>query len=227
VASKDDSRSHGRVILTPERPSIPLTRNGHASGTLRVNLHWSTPPGRIPGLRAAGGRRRNWFGPRRLEADTVSHDSRVDLDLGCMYELTTGQRGVIQALGERRGSYERPPYIRLDRDDKTGSSTGENMFVNLDHAELFNRLLIYAYIYAGTPDFSQAAAVVTLFPTGGEPIEIHLDGHRSKARCCAVALVNRSGRDLVLRRETRYVDGYQNDLDRLYQFNLNWGVGSK
>jgi tellurite resistance protein TerA len=227
VALRNTNRQRGRVVLTPEQPSIPLTRNGHASGTLRVNLSWGGPPGKVPGLRQSGGGRLGWLAPRRLEATPLSHDSEVDLDLGCLYEMTTGQRGVIQALGDRRGSYDRPPYVRLDRDDRLGSSTGENLFVNLDHAEAFRRLLLYTYIYAGTADFGQSSALVTLFPTGGKPIEIHLDAHEPRARCCAVGLVTRVGRDLVLRRELRYVDGYQSDLDRLYQWNLNWGVGSK
>jgi tellurite resistance protein TerA len=221
----DDGLGYRRVSLTPSDPTFSLTRNGAAGGTLRVNLHWSSTPGVVPGVRTTSTKGR--LSLRRLEAEPISYAREIDLDLGCFYEFRGGQRGVVQAMGNRRGSFDRAPYIRLDRDDRTGSATGENLFINLDHADVFRRLLIFVYIYSGAPAFDQANAVVTLFPVYGPPIEIRLDSHTTQARSCAVALIAHAGNDLVVRRETRYVPGYQGELDRLYRWGLRWAPASK
>lgn len=45
-----------------------------------------------------------------------------DLDLACMYRLKDGRQGVIQALGNSFGVADQPPYIKLDKDDRSGAS---------------------------------------------------------------------------------------------------------
>ena len=48
---------------------------------------------------------------------------------------------MVQALGNAFGALDRPPYIQLDADDRSGSSVGgENLLINLDQAR--NILLI-------------------------------------------------------------------------------------
>lgn len=52
----------------------------------------------------------------------------ADLDLGCMYKMQDGSKGVIQPLGNRFGSKTTIPFIFLDKDDRDGgASDGENM----------------------------------------------------------------------------------------------------
>jgi tellurite resistance protein TerA len=216
-----------RVSLTAAEPSASLTRMGAASGTLRVNLRWSSAPMAIPGIRAAEAPGRRFFAPRRLEATPTTYAREIDLDLGCFYEFGTGEKGVIQAMGNRRGVFDRPPYIRLDHDDRSGSSSGENLFINLDHADRFRRILIFAYIYSGAPTFDQANAVVTLFPSSGPAIEIRLDSQTAQARSCAVSLIAYAGGDLLVRREVKYVAGYQSEIDGLYGWGLRWAEGAK
>src|SRR5690606_40105293 len=77
-------------------------------------------------------RRRHTRFSRDWSSDVCSSDlGGVDLDLGCLYELADGSKGVIQALGNSFGALNTPPYIHLDGDDRTGSSTGgENMHIN-------------------------------------------------------------------------------------------------
>ena len=68
-----------------------------------------------------------------------------------MYELADGRPGLVQALGNAWGDFERPPYIRLEADDRTGQSTaGENLVINGDHVGDIKRALIFAFIFAGT-----------------------------------------------------------------------------
>ena len=55
----------------------------------------------------------------------------IDLDLGCLWELTTGHKGVVQALGNAFGDLDGPPFVKLDKDDRSGAATdGENLLVS-------------------------------------------------------------------------------------------------
>ncbi|WP_239335211.1 Tellurium resistance [Frankia sp. CiP3] len=208
--------SLSKVTLTKNTPSVSLSKQG-GGDRLHVNLNWTTQAGA-----ATGGR--GGFLKRVLGA--VS--SGIDLDLACLYELSDGRKGVVQALGDSFGSFAAPPYIQLDADDRTGASGGgENLFVNLARVGEIHRLLVFAFIYSGVPNFDQANAVVTLTPASGAPIEVRLDERAGNARMCAIALLtNSSGNDLVVNREVRYVSGHQ-DLDRAYGWGLNWAPGRK
>lgn len=42
----------------------------------------------------------------------------VDLDLGCLYELADGSKGIVQALGNSFGALNTHPFIQLDGDDR-------------------------------------------------------------------------------------------------------------
>src|ERR1700749_3973585 len=114
-----------RIGMSTTTNEVSLTQHGAIAGTLRVNLRWNQAANSNAG-RGAG--RRGLFAAKRSDSPNVDPNRGVDLDLGCLYQFTDGQRGVIQAVGRRSGDYARAPYIRLDRDDRIGSSTGENIF---------------------------------------------------------------------------------------------------
>ena len=79
-------------------------------GEILINLNWNSQPVK-----------QGFFGG----------SSGIDLDLGCLYELKDGRKGVVQALGNAFGSLNQPPYISLDGDDRTGAvKTGENLRIN-------------------------------------------------------------------------------------------------
>lgn len=204
--------SLSKVVLTKATPTVSLTKHGAAGGVLRVNLNWTA--------RQAGG---GGFFARR-EPD-------IDLDLGCLYEFTDGRKGVVQALGNAfqtavTGAPE--ATIWLDGDDRSGSnSAGENLFVNLAHAASIRRVLIFAYIYEGAPNWAAANGVVTLFPPSGPQIEVRLDEPRAGARTCAIALLTPSEGDLSVRREVQYIDGTQTALDQAYGWGIRWAAGHK
>ncbi|MCF2528491.1 TerD family protein [Yinghuangia soli] len=219
LVGEPDTGSH-KVTLTRSAPEVSLTRQGSANGTLRVNLHWNQfyeepPPKPRAGL----------FRP--LQVNSPPLPQKIDLDLGCMWELSDGSKGVVQALGSLYGDFNQAPYVRLDHDDRTGSASGETMFINLDQARLLKRLLIFVYIYDGTPAFDQANGVVSLFPNAGRPIEVRLDERSAGARTCAVALVENQGDEMTVRRVVRYIDGFQAELDRAFGWGLVWARGYK
>jgi tellurite resistance protein TerA len=194
-----------KVTLTKARPTLSLAKQSEApSGTMRVNLNWTK-------------RRRGLLG-----------GGAIDLDLACLYQLKNGQKGVVQALGKSFGDLNYPPYIALDGDDRSGGSVGgENLHINLKHLSEFKRILIFAYIYDGTPNWSAADGVVTLYPPTGPEVEVRLDSPDNRARSCAIALLKNEKGDLTVTREVRYINGSQDDVSRAYRWGLKWTAGRK
>ncbi|NKS55503.1 Tellurium resistance [Rhodococcus hoagii] len=203
-----------KVTLDKSTPTVSLAKSGDGQGTMRVNLNWTA--GAAP---ASGG----FFS--KLKAAAAPS---IDLDLGAMYELTDGSRGVVQALGNSFGSLHQPPFIHLDGDDRSGSNTaGENLHINLADISKFRRILIFAYIYEGAPNWSAANGVVTLFPTSGPQVEVRLDSADNQATSCAIAMLHSNGRELTVTREVRYIRGSQQAVDQAYGFGMNWTPGRK
>ena len=216
-----------RIGLSPADGDRSLSRSGASSGTLRVNLRWSATEDRRGGVRSLR---------RRLDPSPtqgVSSGPKVDLDLGCLYQFTDGQRGVVQAAGARHGDFARPPYVRLDRDDRTGSSTGENLFISMDHSAHFQRLLIFVLLAGGADDITKVGAAVTLYPTSGPALELRLDGSPGSAsgsaggrsKSCAAVLIQRTGTEFALKTEAKYFPGFQSEIDKAYNWGLHWAPG--
>ncbi|MBA2416564.1 MAG: tellurium resistance protein [Geodermatophilaceae bacterium] len=212
--------SLSKLTLTKSAPSVSLSKTGGGGGVLRVNLNWNARPEG----QATGG----FF--KRLAAGASS--GAIDLDLGCLYEYADGSKGVVQALGNAfRGQHPLPSgesIIWLDADDRSGTNTGgENLHVDLRHTASIRRIIVFALIYEGVPNWGAADAVVTMFPVSGPQIEVRLDEHDPRARICAVALLENRGGELVVNREVRYINGGQDVLDRQYGWGMNWSPGRK
>ncbi|ANP53157.1 TerD family protein [Streptomyces griseochromogenes] len=205
-----------KVTLTKAAPSVSLAKQGGTSGAMRVNLNWQMRK-QFPGW---GGR---WG----------AGQGDLDLDLCALYELADGRKGVVQALGNAFGSLNRPPYIHLDGDDRTGAvASGENLTINLDHTQDFRRVLVFVTIYEGAASFADLHATVTLQPQHGAPIDFSLDECTVPSTVCALALITRTDGDLVVRREARYLVpergvSPQRTVDRAYGWGMNWTPGRK
>ncbi|MFJ5223613.1 Tellurium resistance [Streptomyces sp. NPDC088400] len=231
-ASQFDSGSaaSNSIGLTKRHPTVSLSKQGAATGNLRVNLSWQMRTSDIGGRSKQSGRLLGnplkLFKPEVVQAHTQGVVN-VDLDLGCMYELKDGSKGVVQPLGNFLGDLNEAPYIKLSGDDRFGAASGETVYVNLDHREEFKRLLFFVYIYDQTPAFDRTHATVTLYPSNGPRVEIELDEHAPEARSCAVFSLENVKGELVVRREVKFVYGFQAELDRLYGWGLQWGRGYK
>ncbi len=202
----------GRVVLTKSAPTVSLTKNASAGGTLRVNLNWSARPQGGGGLFKRG-------------------TPALDLDLGCLWEFTDGTKGVVQALGRSFFAHPgdlRDPVIWLDGDDRSGTvEGGENLFVDLRHADRIRRVLVFALIYEGAANWAAANGVATLFPAQGPQVEVRLDDPREGARICAIAMLDNVGGEMVVRREVNYINGGQRALDEAYGWGMRWAAGRK
>jgi tellurite resistance protein TerA len=203
--------SLSKVTLTKSAPTVSLTKQGSSGGVLRVNLNWNARPVE-----------RGLF--RKMAPS-------LDLDLGCLYEFSDGSKGVVQALGNSFSAAPRgvsEPVIWLDKDDRSGANTeGENLFVNLRYADRIRRVLVFALIYEGAPNWAEAQGVVTLFPASGPEVEVRLDDPREGARICAIATLEGGSGDVSVRREVNYLMGGQRALDEAYGWGMRWTPGRK
>lgn len=209
--------SLSKVTLTKAAPSVSLTKRGGASGILRVNLNWDARP---PQAQQGGFLKRLTGG---------GGGGSIDLDVAALYEYTDGSKGVVQALGNAfRDSRAGDAICWLDGDDRSGQNTGgENLFVNLQHVAEIRRILVFAFIYEGVPNWAAANGVVTLHPASGPEIEVRLDEHDPRSPLCAIAMLENTGGELSVRREVRYIQGSQAELDRQYGWGMNWTAGRK
>jgi len=192
-----------KVSLDKKGQSISLEKRGASYGEILVNLNWSRG-------------RRGFFG-----------GGAIDLDLGCLWELADGDRGVVQALGRDFGDYSVPPFIRLDGDDRTGDAAGgENLRINGAQWGRIKRVAVFATIYEGVPNWRETDGIVTVTLPDQPRIEVRMtEGRNDRALCAVVLLENVAG----TLRATRIVDYYrgQGELDRAYGWGMRWVPGRK
>ena len=194
-------RNRGAVVLEKGQ-RINLSKG---NGEILINLNWSQPVARGWGF-----------------------SEGIDLDLGCLYELWDGRKGTVQALGNAFGSLINPPYISLDGDDRTGTSTeGEYLRVNSSMIPQIKRILIYTFIYEGAANWREAKGVVTVKCPGSKDIIVKMDEYGSDLKMCGIALLeNRDGQSLSMEKVVRFFRGHV-DLDRAFGWGLRWVAGSK
>ena len=69
--------------------------------------------------------------------------------------------------------------------------------------------------------------IATALLATGPRIEIELEEWAPQARSCAVFSLDNQKGELMVRREVKYVYGFQSEIDRLYGWGLQWGRGYK
>jgi len=208
--------SLSKVSLDKNNRQVSLEKTGAGFGEIKINLNWNKS-GAAPAAAKTG------FFAKLMPTTTKG----VDLDLGCLYELQNGERSIVQALGNMFGDFNHAPYIQLSGDDRTGAvSDGEWMRINGQQWSQIKRIIIYAFIYEGVPNWAATDAVITIYAPNQPPIEIALtEGDAGKSLCGVVLLENRGGAFHVSR-EVRYFTS-QKPLDEHYGWGLRWSKGSK
>jgi tellurite resistance protein TerA len=199
--------SLSKVSLDKPRQTVSLEKRGTTFGEIVVNLNWSRCTAK-KGLFGGG-------------------SGAIDLDLGCLLELSDGQKGVVQALGRSFGSYDDAPFVALSGDDRTGDvSAGETMRINGGEWTYIKRVAVFANIYDGVPNWAQTDGVVTVTMPDQPPIEVRMTEGRNDKRLCGVVLLENDGGAIKV---TRIVDYYrdQSELDRAFGFGLRWAAGRK
>ncbi len=202
------------AISLKKGEKVSLTKKAAGLGEILINLNWNSRPINT----------REGFLHRLLSKS----GSGIDLDLGCLYELKSGRKGVVQALGNAFGSLKTAPFIALDGDDRTGAvSTGENLRIDGNKIAEIRRILVFTYIYEGVVNWQQADAAVTIKYPGAEDIVIKMDEFNSSEKMCALALFeNQSDQTFSVEKLIRFYTRHQ-DLDKAFSWGLKWVPGRK
>jgi tellurite resistance protein TerA len=196
--------SLSKVSLEKKGQAISLEKKGSSFGEIVINLNWTRG-------------KKSFFGG----------GTAIDLDLGCLVEMSDGQKGVVQALGRQFGDFHGPPFIQLDGDDRTGDvSKGETMRINGAEWQWIKRVAVFANIYDGVPNWQATDGVVTVTMPDQPPIEVRMTEGRNNQRLCGVVMLENVGGTL---KATRIVEYYrdQSELDRAHNWGMRWVAGSK
>jgi tellurite resistance protein TerA len=203
--------SLSKITLDKTRSSISLEKTDGNFGEIRINLNWN----------------RGSAGKAGFLSGLMGKSKGIDLDLGCLYELQDGTKMVVQALGKQFGKFNQKPFIELMGDDRTGAvSDGEWLRINGQHWQEIRRIVIYAFIYEGAPDWMTTDGVVTLYVPGQAPIEVRLSEEGGRHGMCAIALLENTGGAVKVNREVKFFPGHQ-ELDNAYRWGMRWSAGSK
>ncbi|KMS56222.1 tellurium resistance protein TerA [Novosphingobium barchaimii LL02] len=196
--------SLSKVTLEKAGQTVSLEKRGSSFGEITINLNWSRG-------------RKGFFGG----------GSAIDLDLGCLFELSDGRKGVVQALGNAFGSFAQEPFIALSGDDRTGDvSQGETMRINGARWADIRRIAIFANIYDGVPNWQQTDGVVLVSMPDQPPIEVRMTEGQNDRRLCGIVLIENDAGRLKVTRIVDYVRD-QKVLDESLGWGLRWVAGRK
>ena len=207
-----------------DKVSLDKKTGGRGFGRIHVNLNWNQSGASKDAPAKTG------FLAKL--AGAVSGPTGIDLDLGCMYEMADGRPGLVQALGNAWGDFDRAPFIKLEGDDRTGQVTGgENLHINGDHFNDIKRGLIFAFIYRGAANWAATDGVVTINMPDQAPIEVRLNQGGDQMMCAIAMIENRSGSLQVTKLEEYFSQqGKQSAhelMDKRFGFGLRWTTGRK
>jgi tellurite resistance protein TerA len=194
--------------------SVSLEKKNNKYSNISINLKWNQgEPAKSKG-----------FLGKLFGSDTAPKS--VDLDVGCLYEMKDGSKSAVQALGNAFGNLHAAPYIQLANDDRTGSNKeGEFLTINGEHWDKIKRVLVYAFIYEGVPNWAQVDGIVHLKSDVSE-IDIAMDNPVNGQNMCAIALIENVNGEMKVTKLNEYFQGHEK-MDRAYSWNMNWKSGHK
>lgn len=152
----------------------------------------------------------------------------IDLDLGCLYEMQDGTVGAVQAFGKLFGNYDKPPYMKLTGDEKTGDAEGldEQILMNGKHWPDIRRVLVYIYIYNGAINWSQVQPQAQILIPNEKPMIVTPSTHHSELEICAIAEIENIRNGIKLTNHSEYFPGHA-EMDRAFGYGLEWDDGEK
>lgn len=196
-----------KISLDKKTSSISLEKADGNFGEIKINLNWNR------------GSKGGFLNMRKSNS--------IDLDVGCLFEMKDGYRGAVQALGDSFGSYRDDPFIQLMGDDRTGSSQdGEWLRINGSHWRDIKRILVFAFIYEGAPNWHATDGIVTIYVPGQPEIEVRMSEEGGQQSMCAVALIENVSNSVRVSREVRFFNGHEK-MDKAYGWGMNWVAGEK
>lgn len=168
------------------------------------------------------------LGKAKQVKSAASKGAGIDLDIGCLYEMKDGSRGVIQAFGDQYGALDQAPYIQLSGDERTGEAEGEDelITVNGKRWDEFVRIIIYIYIYDGADNWEEVQPQVQVRVPEEKPMIVSLHAKREELALCAVARLENVRGGIRMTNLLEYFPGHA-EMDRAFGFGLEWDEGQK
>jgi tellurite resistance protein TerA len=209
VVKKAPPVSLKKISLTKENRTVSLKKATSDFGAITVNLNWNQKPkntGLLGGI----------FGAKAL-----------DLDLACFIEDRSGHKAIVQALGNSFGDFNGFPFVRLRGDDRTGAVTdGEWLDINGHKWSEIKRLLIFAFIYQGAPNWQETDGVVRVTIPDQPEIEVRMNEYGSTSGMCAVLALENVDGQIEASREVKFFDGHER-MDQEYNWGMRWTTARK
>lgn len=100
------------------------------------------------------------------------------------------------------------------------------MRINGAHWSDLRRIVVFANIYDGVPNWQQTDGVVTVTMPDQPPIEVRMTEGRNDRRLCGIVLIENDGGRLKATRIVEYVRDQQ-VLDERFDWGLRWVAGSR
>jgi len=198
-----------KVSLTKQNNTVSLEKEGGRFGKVQINLNWN---------QSQTQKKTGFFSKGSVA---------IDLDLGAFVETRDGKRHVVQALGNGFGDLQQAPFVRLLGDDRTGSvSDGEWLEINGDRWADIKRVLVYAFIYEGVPNWKETDGIVRVLVPGESEVEIRMNEFEQAGSMCAVVGIDNHNGQLRVSRQVTFHNGHK-ALDKRYDWGFRWTAGRK
>lgn len=196
-----------KITLEKSSPNVSLKKTGDTFGEIVLNLNWTQ-----------GTQKKGFFG---------GGSGAIDLDLGVLFEMQDGYKGVIQALGRSFGDFNQEPWISLSGDDRTGAVTGgETIRVNGRFFDRMKRIAVFALIYDGVPNWNKTDGVVRMNIPGQPEIEVRIDEGRDNCRLCGIALIDNENGTLSMKRHMKFYESQRPFADDIGIY-MQWQAARK
>ncbi|MCX4029017.1 TerD family protein [Endozoicomonas sp. SM1973] len=137
-----------------------------------------------------------------------------DLRIGAFYELSNGQRGLVQSYGEERGSYYGVPYIQALSNEE---QRVQQLQLNTQYWHKSYRILVYCFILEGLSQWNKLGASIDF----NKLDQININSYRCDQPLCAVAMIERVAQQYKLTPLVEFFDSLV-AMDQAYGWGLPW-----
>ncbi|MDE1461599.1 TerD family protein [Spartinivicinus poritis] len=137
-----------------------------------------------------------------------------DMRIGAFYELSNGQRGLVQSYGEERGSYYGVPYIQALSNEE---QRAQQLQLNTQYWHKSYRILVYCFILEGLSQWNKLGASIDF----NKLDQININSYRCDQPLCAVAMIERVAQQYKLTPLVEFFDSLV-AMDQAYGWGLPW-----
>lgn len=212
-----------KVELTQQQPKVILSLGSQQPDFFKITLNSKHSAG-TAGL---------WSS---LSAGEQPKAAINDIDLGAYVKLKDGTHTIVQALGQRFGSFSSAPFVQLVRENAPASSQrslsnqdeshGEYLSINPEHVNEISEIVIFTFFYNSIPTWNESAGVIHITLAGQPEVTTNFNDGDNSLALCAIARLTNVGNSFQVERVDRYFNGHA-DMDSFFGWGFTWVPGTK